>query len=83
MVGKVPEITQVGVYLAIFIDGVGLQAIPSKVQSHSRGTEADEIARNALVEHGTYREHFKHVCDQIADDLEMIEEACKAAQGIG
>ena len=59
------------------------QSIRSKVQSHSRGTEADEIARNALVEHGTYREHFKHVCDQIADELEMIEEACKAAQGIG
>ena len=59
------------------------QSIRSKVQSHSRGTEADEIARNALVEYGTYREHFKRVCDQIADELEMIEEACKAVQGIG
>ena len=59
------------------------QSIRSKVQSHSRGTEADEIARNAVVEYGTYREHFKRVCDQIADELEMIEEACKAVQGIG
>ena len=55
----------------------GLRAaygIRSKVQSHIGGTEADEIARNALVEHGSYREHFEHICNQIAKELEQIEE---------
>ena len=55
----------------------GLRAaygIRSKVQSHIGGTEADEIARNALVEHGSYREHFENICNQIAKELEQIEE---------
>ena len=59
------------------------QLIRSKIQSHSRGTEATEIARNALLEHGTYREHFNKVCDQISDELEKIEEAFGAARETG
>ena len=59
------------------------QLIRSKVHSHSRGTEANEIARNALLEHGTYREHFNKVCDQISDELEKIEEAFGATQETG
>lgn len=57
------------------------QLVRNKVQSHSRGTEAEEISRKALLGHDTYRKHFNHVCDKIADELEMIEEACKATQG--
>ena len=62
----------------------GLRAayrIRSKVQSHIGGTEADEIARKALVEHGSYREHFEHICNQIAKELEQIEEALTDLQG--
>ena len=59
------------------------QLIRSKIQSHSRGTEATEIARNALLEHCTYREHFNKVCDQISDELEKIEEAFGAARETG
>ena len=58
------------------------QLIRSKVHSHSGGTEAQELARNALLVHRTYREHFEHVCNQIADELEKIEENCKELQGI-
>ena len=63
----------------------GLRAayrIRSKVQSHIGGTEADEIARNALVEHGSYREPFEHICNKIAKELEQIEEGLTALQRV-
>ena len=56
--------------------------IRSKVPSHRGGAEADEIARNALVEHGTYREHFEHICNQIAKELDDIEETLTAVRGL-
>ena len=57
--------------------------IRSKVQSHSGGKEADQMATNALKEHGTYRGHFEHVCNLVAGELEQIEEAFKSTQGNG
>ena len=54
------------------------QQIRSKVQSHSQGTEAYNMARNALVERGTYRGHFEHICNQIANELEVIEKVLTA-----
>ena len=54
--------------------------IRTKVHSHSGGTAADEIARNALVEHGTYREHFERICSYIATELEEIEEVLTSLQ---
>ena len=55
--------------------------IRSKVHSHIGGREADEIARNAIVEHGTYREPFEGICTQIARELEDIEEVLTSVQG--
>ena len=49
------------------------QKIRSKVHSHRQGTEASVLAKAALMEHGSYREHFEHICNQIADELETIE----------
>ena len=57
--------------------------IRSKVQSHNAGTEADQIARNARREHGTFKEHFESICTQIADELENIEGALTAIQRRG
>ena len=51
-----------------------VQRIRSKVQSHRSGSEAAEIARDALSQHGTYRGHFEHICNQVADELELIEQ---------
>ena len=51
------------------------QRIRSLVQAHSGSREADEIAKRALTEHGTYRKHFEQVCRQIAEELEEIERA--------
>ena len=56
------------------------QLIRSKVQSHSRGTEAEELARNALLEYGSFRKHFEKICEQIADELDTIEEAFRENQ---
>ena len=54
--------------------------IRSKGPSHRGGSEADLIARNAISEHGTYRGHFEHVCNQMADELELIEQVLGSAQ---
>ena len=50
------------------------QFIRTKVHSHSTGSEADEVARGAMKEHGTYRGHFEWVCGQIADELEIVSD---------
>ena len=51
------------------------QLIRTKAQSHQGGSEGDQLARDALREFGSYRNHFNKVCDEIAQELDMIE-AC-------
>lgn len=51
------------------------QRIRTLAQAHSGGSEAEEMAQRALMEHGTYRMHFEHVCRQMAEELEEIERA--------
>ena len=48
--------------------------IRSRVNSHRGGSDADQIARDALSQHGSYRAHFEHVCNQVADELGPIEQ---------
>lgn len=48
------------------------QKIRSKIAGHSSGTEAQKIAHEAVVEHGSYTAHFTHVCALIARELEAI-----------
>ena len=48
--------------------------IRSMVSSHRSGSAADQIARDALSQHRSYRGHFEHVCNQVADELELIEQ---------
>lgn len=60
--------------LPIRLDGLRTaQLIRSKVAGHSGGSEAREIAQQALKEHGSYAAHFNHVCGIIARELEQIE----------
>ena len=56
-----------------------VQKIRSKVQSHRSGSEADQMAKSAIAQHGTYRGHFEHVCNQVADELELIEQDLELA----
>ena len=53
------------------------QLIRTKVHSHSGGSEADEATKEALMEYGTYRGHFEQTCDQIADELGVVEEVLR------
>ncbi len=48
------------------------QAIRSKVQSHLGGSTGEELARNALLDHGTYGAHFEYICTLIANELDEI-----------
>ena len=52
-----------------------VQRIRSKVNAHTRGTEADALATRAVQEHGSYAAHFEDVCRDVALDLEHIERA--------
>lgn len=51
-----------------------VQAIRSKAKGHAGSSEAAEIARKAVAEHGGFPEHFKHVCNQVADELKIVTE---------
>ncbi|MHB9072062.1 MAG: hypothetical protein ACYC6G_00915 [Desulfobaccales bacterium] len=50
-----------------------VQLLRSKAKGHAGGREAQQLAQDALMEHGTFANHFKHVCAQVADELEIIE----------
>lgn len=49
------------------------QNLRSKAKGHVGGSEAAELAQEALTEHETFAGHFKHVCQGVAEDLETIE----------
>lgn len=51
-----------------------VQLIRSKF-SHSVGSEAHDLANNALQDHGTFSAHFESVCKTVEEELKLIEEA--------
>jgi hypothetical protein len=55
-----------------------VQRIRSKVRGHSGSSEGKAIAEAALAKHGTYGEHFKHLCELVVDDLRTVESALGA-----
>jgi len=50
-----------------------VQLLRSKAKGHAGGSEAQQLAQDALMEHETFANHFQHVCAQVADELETIE----------
>lgn len=50
-----------------------VQHLRSKLKGHVGGNEATQLAQDALMEHETFANHFRHVCTQVADELETIE----------
>ena len=57
-----------------------VQRIRSKY-SHAGGTDALELAKRALREHGTYASHFKHTCSIVSGELQLIERAMTIRSG--
>lgn len=51
-----------------------VQLLRSKAKGHAGGSEAEQLAEDALVEYETFSNHFRHICAQVADELETIEE---------
>ncbi len=50
-----------------------VQYVRTKAKGHTGGNEADQLARDVLTEHETFANHFRHVCRQVSDELETIE----------
>ncbi|NOZ96079.1 MAG: hypothetical protein GXP47_15270 [Acidobacteria bacterium] len=50
-----------------------VQLLRSKAKGHVEGNEAQRLAQDALMEHETFANHFQHVCAQVANELESIE----------
>jgi hypothetical protein len=51
-----------------------VQNLRSKAKGHASGSEAEQLAQEALMEHETFGNHFRHICNQVADELETIEQ---------
>lgn len=51
-----------------------VQLLRTKVKGHVGGNEGAQLAQDALMEHETFANHFRYVCAQVVDELEMIEE---------
>lgn len=49
------------------------QLVRTKVKGHVAGSDADRLAQDVLVQHETFADHFRHICAQIAEELETIE----------
>ncbi len=52
-----------------------VQHVRSKVSAHYGGSAAEQLANNALREHGNYSAHFESVCERLVQELTMIEKA--------
>ncbi len=50
-----------------------VQAVRSKAKGHAGSSKVEELARNAVMEHETFGNHFRYVCTQAANELEAIE----------
>lgn len=50
-----------------------VQLLRSKVKGHVTGSEGEELTEKALLEHGSFSNHFRHVCAEICSELESIE----------
>lgn len=50
-----------------------LQTLRNKTKGHAGGSDADDLAHSAQMEHGSFTNHFQHVCKLVADDLESVE----------
>jgi len=56
------------------LDGLRtVQFLRTKAKGHVGGSDADQLMHNALLEHETFANHFRHVCVQVANELETIE----------
>jgi len=51
-----------------------VQYLRSKAKGHAGGREAGELAQKALMEHETFANHFKSVCEQVVAELRTIEQ---------
>ena len=49
------------------------QLIRTKVKGHSAKSDAEELAHQAVSEHETYAAHFRHVCEEIHDEMLLIQ----------
>jgi hypothetical protein len=52
-----------------------VQLLRSKAKGHASGRDAEDMARQARTEHGTYSNHFQSICGDVARELEQIEQA--------
>ena len=52
-----------------------VQEVRSKVDAHYGGSTAQDLAADALMEHGSYTAHFESVCEGVAHELETIEKS--------
>lgn len=50
------------------------QLIRSKIKGHASGRDAAQIAKAAISDHGSYKEHFTQLCARIVAELEAIEQ---------
>jgi hypothetical protein len=65
-----------GAASAISLDGIrAAQLIRSKVKGHAGSSQGKQVAEDALARHGSLAEHFRHVCQLIVAELEIIERA--------
>ncbi len=56
------------------LDGLRtVQLLRSKAKGHAGGSEAAQLAQDALAKYETFTNHFQHVCSQVAVELETIE----------
>lgn len=52
-----------------------VQFIRSKVKGHAGSSEGRAIAEEAIAVHGSYAEHFKHLCSLVVSDIQGVQEA--------
>jgi hypothetical protein len=56
------------------------QLIRTKAKGHSAKNDAEQLALEALSKHETYATHFRHICEKIHDELQIIQDKFDATE---
>ena len=56
-----------------------VQRIRSKLGAHARGSDAQDMAKRAIREHGSYTAHFHDVCRTVESELQYIAQSFETA----
>lgn len=56
-----------------------VQNLRSKLKGHAGGSDAEQLAHEALSKHESFTNHFNYVCDRVVEELNSVDASLREA----